>query len=262
MFYGKLIAGLIGFLVAGPLGLLIGLAVGHLFDRGLRQSFYHGSPEKLEQVRRSFFDTTFLLLGYLAKADGRVSQAEIDHTEALFTQQGIRGEQRRRAIERFREGASADFRLEPAVGRFLEVCGRHARIRQALLVYLVAIAMADSGIDAAEREALQRIARLLGFTAAQLEQLLRMAEAQSHFHREPGAPPPKAGLQDAYAALGVSADCSDKELKRAYRKLMSEHHPDKLIARGLPDDMVRVATETSQEIQAAYEQVKKHRGMR
>ncbi len=73
---------------------------------------------------------------------------------------------------------------------------------------------------------------------------------------------PGTSLDDAYAALGVDSSVTDKELKRAYRKLMSENHPDKLIARGVPADMVKLATEKSQEIQAAYEMVRKSRGGR
>ena len=85
-----------------------------------------------------------------------------------------------------------------------------------------------------------------------------MVEAQSHFHEPPSASA-EDQLADAYQALGVDPSCTDKELKRAYRRLMSEHHPDKLIARGVPESMMKVATEKAQEIQAAYELVRKQR---
>jgi DnaJ like chaperone protein len=88
-----------------------------------------------------------------------------------------------------------------------------------------------------------------------------MAQAQEHFHGEQGfSPQPGTSLEDAYDALGVTPEVGDKDLKRAYRKLMSENHPDKLIAQGVPEDMVKLATERSQEIQAAYEMVRKARG--
>ena len=91
-----------------------------------------------------------------------------------------------------------------------------------------------------------------------------MAQAQGHFHGTGGGPgvQPGTGLADAYAALGLEQSVDDKALKRAYRKLMSENHPDKLIAQGVPEDMIRLATERSQEIQAAYDMIRKSRGLK
>ena len=261
MFYGKIIGGLIGLLVGGLIGLVIGVLVGHSFDKGLARTLHFGSGDNLERIKASFFDTTFLLSGYLAKADGRVSQQEIDHTEAVFAQMGLDADQRRRAIELFRQGAASDFQPEPVIAQFLQACGPQRRLQQTLLLFLISLALADQTIDAAEHAVLQRIAVLLGLGAAQLEQLLRMARAQEHFHGEHGyAAQPGTRLEDAYTALGVTSGVTDKELKQAYRRLMSEHHPDKLIARGVPQEMVKLATERSQEIQAAYEMIRRHRG--
>jgi len=262
MIYGKLIGGLIGLLVGGFFGLLIGLFIGHSFDRALSKTLLFGSPDNIERIKSSFFETTFLLSGYLAKADGRVSQQEIEHTEQVFNQMGLSAEQRKRAIELFRQGSSADFQVEPAVAAFLQTCGPQRQLQQTLLLFLISLALADHKIEPAEHAALARIATLMGLGVAQLEQLLRMAQAQEHFHGQGGfAAQPGTSLEDAYTALGVNSGVNDKDLKRAYRKLMSEHHPDKLIAKGVPEDMVKLATERSQEIQAAYEMVRKHRGI-
>ncbi len=261
MFFGKVIGGLIGLLVAGPIGLLLGLLVGHAFDRGLMRTLQMGSPESVERIRNSFFETTFLLSGYLAKVDGRISQQEIDHTEAVISQMGLDAEQRQRAIGFFRRGASPGFQPEPALSAFLQTCGPQRQLQQTLLLFLVSLALADHRLEQAEHDALLQIASLLGYGRAQLEQLLRMARAQEHFHgREGFTAQPGTSLEDAYAALGVDQSASDRDLKRAYRKLMSENHPDKLIARGVPEEMVKLATERSQEIQAAYEMVRRARG--
>lgn len=260
MYYGKIIGGLIGLLVANVFGLLIGLFIGHLFDSGLMKTLKFASPENIARLKESFFETTFLLSGYLAKADGRISQAEIDHTEAVIAQMNLGSEQRTRAIELFQRGATEGFQLQPAIAAFLEACGPQRQVRQALLMFLVSLALADQKMETAEHAALQRIATLLGFTPTQLEQLLRMARAQGHFHGSAGhGAQPGTSLEDAYAALGVSSDVDDKALKRAYRKLMSQNHPDKLIAKGVPEDMIKLATERSQDILAAYEMVKKSR---
>jgi DnaJ like chaperone protein len=130
-----------------------------------------------------------------------------------------------------------------------------------MLLFLISLALADQVIEPAEHAALVRIATLMGLGVPQLEQLLRMAQAQEHFHGKAGyAAQPGTSLEDAYEALGVKSRVNDRDLKRAYRKLMSENHPDKLIAQGVPEDMVKLATERSQEIQAAYEMIRKNRG--
>jgi len=261
MVFGKVIGGLLGLAAGGIPGCVLGLLVGHAFDRGLGRALQFGAPENLERIRASFFETTFLLSGYLAKADGRISKSEIAHTEQLFAQMGLVAEQRQRAIDQFHQGASPAFDLEAAVAGFLETCGPQRQLQQTVLLFLIALARADQGIEPAEHAALVRIAGLMGLGAVQLEQLLRMAQAQDRFHRRDGpAPRPDGSLADAYAALGVGPAVGDAELKRAYRRLMSEHHPDKLIAKGVPEDMIKLATVRSQEIQAAYETVRKARG--
>jgi DnaJ like chaperone protein len=261
MIFGKAIGGFIGLLVGGIPGLIVGVFVGHAFDRGLVQTLRFGSPENLEQIKASFFETTFLLAGHLAKADGQISRQEIDHTERLFVQMGLSSEQRQRAIELFRRGSTSEFEVEATVNAFLQTCGPQRQLQQTMLLFLISLALADQVIEPAEHAALVRIATLMGLAVAQLEQLLRMAQAQEHFHGKAGyAAQPGTSLEDAYEALGVKSRVNDRDLKRAYRKLMSENHPDKLIAQGVPEDMVKLATERSQEIQAAYEMIRKNRG--
>ena len=261
MIFGKLIAGAIGLLAGGIPGLLIGIIIGHAFDRGLARTLGAGSPENLAVIQTRFFETTFRLLGYLAKADGRISQQEIDHTEAVIRQMGLTADQRQHAIALFREGAAPAFDPAVAVSGFNEVCGAHPLLRQTLLSSLIALALADGHqLQDAERSALQRVAGFMGFDAGQLAQLLQMMQAQEQFHYQGHVQSGGEGaIAAAYRALGVDADCDEQTLKRAYRKLMSQHHPDKLIARGVPESMIRLATEKSQEIQAAYDTVRRHR---
>ena len=104
----------------------------------------------------------------------------------------------------------------------------------------------------------------------EVDQLISMVNAQAQFQQRSyqqssagGGYRPRSAqteLNTAYAALGLKADASDAEIKRRYRKLMSENHPDKLIAEGVPDELLRVATERAQEITAAYEVIQQARG--
>lgn len=266
MYYGKLVAGLLGLLLGGLFGLVIGLFLGHFFDRGFAGVTQAVSPEQVGRIKRSFFECSFQLQGFLAKADGRISEAEIAHTEAFIRQMALSADQRKEAIDFFQRGATPDFNPEILISAFLTVSGLQRQLHQMLLLFLISLALADGQLDQAEYQALLRIARALGFSQQQLDQLLRMAQAQASFHAGAGADGADTSvtsrLKDAYTALGINADTSDKELKQAYRRLMSEHHPDKLIAQGVPEHMVKVTTEKSQEIQAAYELIRNQRGIR
>lgn len=259
--FGKIIGGLLGALFGGFPGALLGVLAGHWFDRGLARTLGLGSPQAMAQARQTFFDTSFQLLGHLAKADGRISEAEVAQAEALMRQLGIQGAQREQAIALFRQGADPGFDVGAALARFQRDCAGPRLIGHTLLSLLVGMAMADGQLSDSERQVLLRVASAVGMSAQQLDQLLGMVEAQSHFHDyQPGARAAGADqLADAYRALGVAPDCTERELKRAYRKLMSEHHPDKLVARGVPESMMKVATEKAQEIQAAYELIRKSR---
>jgi DnaJ like chaperone protein len=259
MFAGKLVAAILGYFVAGVPGLLVGVLLGHLFDRGLAGALGFGGAN-LGEIRQQFFRITVRLMGYIAKADGRVSEEEIAHTEQVFRQLGLDDEQRNEAILLFKEGADSSFSVERAVREFLQAGGGHPALKQNLMMFLLTLALADSQLHPDEHDALRLIGGLLGYSPHAVEDLLRMATAQEQFHRHPGAATAGPSLADAYAALGVESSVSDAEIKRAYRKLMSQNHPDKLSSRGVPDEMLKLATERSQEIQAAYELVRNSRG--
>ena len=260
MFFGKVIGGLIGLAAGNVPGLILGVFFGHAFDRALAKALRFGSPESIERVKNNFFETTFLLLGYLAKVDGQISKSEIHHTEQIIAQMGLGADQRQHAIDLFRRGAAEDFKMEPVVATFLQVCGPQRQMQHTLLLFMISLAQADQGMKPAEHAALVRIASVMGLGAAQLDLLLRMARAQEHFQGQKHSTVQRGNsLDDAYTALGVDRGVSDKELKRAYRRLMSENHPDKLIAKGVPEAMIKLATERAQEIQSAYEMIKKSR---
>lgn len=265
---GKLLGGVIGFVLLNIPGAILGVFLGHLFDKGAALNASRVSPADREAIKESFFETTFTLLGYLAKADGRVSEAEVAGTEQLMGQMRLDAEQRKAAIGLFKAGSAKGFSPDQVLSQFRARCGRNHNLVQMLLTYLVNLALVDGQFDAAEERVLREVAAALGVNGFAFEQLLRMIKAQNSFagggHYSGGYSGAQQSTADelsrAYDALGVQASASDAEVKRAYRKLMSQYHPDKLAGQGLPEDAVNAATERSKEIQVAYDLIKKSRG--
>lgn len=259
--WGKLIGGAFGFMLGGPLGALLGAALGHNFDRGLTgimhdQGLGQGNAER---VQTAFFTATFSVMGYIAKADGRVSVSEINLARDVMRQMQLRDAQAEAAMRLFNEGKQPDFPLADVLRQFRQECHRRTNLIQMFLEIQIATAMADGKIDPEEHKALHEIAGLLGFQRQAFEQLLNMVQAQQHYA---GGAQPAASMEDAYTVLGIKKTATDAEVKKAYRRLTNQHHPDKLVSKGLPEEMIEIAKTKTQEIRAAYDQIKQSRGMK
>lgn len=262
--WGKLAGGAFGFMLGGPLGALLGAVLGHNLDRGLRGLEQDGgvAPGEQERVQTAFFTATFSIMGHLAKADGRVSQDEIALARTVMERMDLDGSMRKAAIELFNQGKQAHFPLDDVLEQFRRECRRRSTLIQMFIEIQLQAAYADGRLDTAEEQMLLHICQRLGIPEFLFRQLQRMVEAQ-HGFAGTGRQPHQAArpsLDDAYAMLGVSASASDAEVKKAYRRLMSQHHPDKLVAKGLPEEMMKLAAEKTGEIRKAYEQVKEARG--
>jgi len=266
---GKLIGGALGFVVSGGniIGVAIGALVGHQFDRGLSLGDHAGQPAgagRFSGAERQavFFETTFLVMGYVAKADGRVTEEEIQAARAIMHRMQLRPEAVRRAIDLFTEGKQSDTDIEPRVRGLRQACGRQPELIQAFLEIQLEIALSQGSISAEERSVLWRIADILGVGRVALAQLEAVLRAQRSFGQGFARQSRDDDLTAAYQALGIESTATDKEVKTAYRRLMNQHHPDKLVAKGLPDSMMEVAKERTREIRAAYEVIKEHRGIK
>lgn len=255
----KLIGIVAGYYVWGFWGALLGYFVGSVIDRV--RVYGSGGVNPLQNAIRQavFLETVFISMGKLAKADGHVSQQEIDHVEQFMQKLGMTAEHRLQAIALFKKGADPAFDIKPTYTRFMAVCGHTRNLKEVLLVYLIVMALADGHLHPAEEALLTEIAGYLGYDQATFRHMMDMVLNQSHFGG--GQVSTAAALDDAYKALGVSKESTDAEVKRAYRKLMSQYHPDKLIGQGMPEDMIAMATEQSKEIQLAYDLIKKSRGL-
>ena len=255
----KLIGFIAGYYFFGFFGALFGLIVGAFFDR--RREYGSGGMNPLRNALRQavFLETVFISMGKLAKADLHVSQDEISHVEQFMQKLGMTATHRTQAIALFKRGAEPAFDIEPTLKRFMAICGHTKDLKQILLVYLIVTALADGHLHPAEEALLADMAGHLGYDKAMFKQLMDMVLNQSHFAG--GQANTVTALNDAYKALGVTKDSTDQEIKRAYRKLMSQYHPDKLMGQGVPEDMIAIATEQAKEIQLAHDIIKKSRNI-
>lgn len=256
----KYIFAFLGYYFLGFFGAFLGYLIGSSIDRAKDYGIGGINPLGTGQRKAVFLETIFVLMGKLAKSDGHISKDEIAHVEQFIKKNGMSAEHRQQAIDQFKRGSATDFDITAALDQFMAVCGHTLHLKQVLLMYLTVMALADGKLDQAEHSLLEEIALHLGYSRAEFKQMLDMVLNQSHFSQ--GSTSSASTLDDAYKALGVTKDNTDQEIKRAYRKLISQYHPDKLIGQGLPEDMIAVATEQAKEIQVAYDLIKKQRNNR
>lgn len=269
---GKVIGGTFGFLMGGPLGAVFGAAVGHQFDRGMTETAQLGAdfePGAQHRVQMAFFTATFSVMGHVAKADGRVTEAEIEWARSVMNRMELSEDLRKTAVRLFTEGKRTDFALEEVLTQFRMECHRRYSLIRMFIEIQLEAALADGALHAQEDRLLLQICQYLKFSRFEYQAIRMTLEAQKrvaggpwrHDERRQRDSRRQPSLADAYAALGVKPSASDAEVKRAYRRMMSQHHPDKLVAKGLPEEMVKLATEKAQQIRKAYEIVSEARNI-
>ncbi|MBL4621174.1 MAG: co-chaperone DjlA [Immundisolibacteraceae bacterium] len=261
--WGKLIGGTFGFMVGGPIGAMLAGAVGHQFDLGLDKQFSGASIGDQERLQSAFFAATFSVMGYICKADGQVSKGEIRAAQAVMQRMQLSAEQKKAAMELFNQGKQPGFPFEAVMQQFRLECHRRQNLVRLFLEVQIQAALADGELHPAEHKILLQLFDLLGLSSQEFDQLLRLAgwgSAGGRSRSGAGAVGGVSIIEESYALLGVKPAASDAEIKKAYRRLMSQHHPDKLVAKGLPEEMINLATEKTQAIGKAYQALRDARG--
>jgi len=279
---GKIIGGTLGMLALGPIGAALGAFIGHQFDSGqISIATFTGGPDP-RLVNQLFFPTAFRVMGHIAKADGRVTEQEIASARSVMYAMHLQPEQIQAAIGYFNEGKQPSFDLDAALAQLRASIARTPDLALFFVEIQLQASIAGNGLSEVPRARLQRVALLLGLSAgdfARLESLQRFRQGAS---MGAGGGAGGAGgtggsgagmgmgaaaahnerIAQAYSLLDASAQMSDEDVVKAYRRQMSRHHPDKLRANGLPQSMLERAKERTQQIQAAYELIRERRGMR
>lgn len=259
--WGTIVGGAFGFLLGGPIGALLGVYAGRNFDSGLSQNFGGAEgfgPGAQQRVQATFFTATFSVMGYIAKADGRISKDEIQLANRIMDEMRLAPPMKQAAKALFNKGKQNGFEFEAVLAQFRQEMHGRKTLTQMFLEIQIRAASADGELRITEKNILNNVATALGFSSYELESLISRHNSEQGF--ESSSYTSNSGrLTQAYGILGLTSSCSDKELKRTYRRLMAQHHPDKLVSKGLPDEMLIIAKEKTQEIKAAYEMIKKER---
>lgn len=271
--FGKIIGLLIGLAILKIPGALLGLFIGHMFDVGYAKDFskkggfarFFSSASSIQR-QAIFFHALFSALGHICKADGKVTPEEIAIATALMDNMRLSGANRSEAQQAFRDGKAKDFPLAQMLNEFKAHSHGRRDVLQVYLEILISASCADGRITPPELRVLEKVAQTLGFSVKDLHFLISTYEAgqrfkyrhskQQHYQSYSS----QNSLADAYSIIGATQNDDDKTIKRAYKKQMSLHHPDKLSAKDLPEQALALAKSKTQEIQAAYELIKEKRG--
>jgi len=258
------IGAVLGLLVfRNPMGVLLGAALGWFIDSARRRL-------QAPSMDTSLVESLFAFAGALSKSDGRVSEPEIAATEALIARLRLDDAGRRLAIERFGIGKQAGFDVDGAIAGIRRWCHGRRDLAFIVLDLLLDLVHAEGALAQSKLALVRRLCAALGVGEHELAALAAMrgytyartgtGSGPRSGPRGAGAPPPRPSEVDPYAVLGIERGASERDIKHAYRRLMSQHHPDKL--GDVPDELKQRAEQRAREINAAYERIKAARGLK
>ncbi len=241
--WGKIGGGLAGFAIGGPIGALVGVLGGHVLDKGI-ESTQDDRPVEGPEASIAFTIGVIALSAKMAKADGQVTRSEVDEFKRIFRVPPGEEKNVARIFDLARQDMAGYDAYAAQIARLFR--GR-PQVLEDLLGGLFRIAMADGIFHPGEDQFLQHVAQIFGFNEHDYARL-----KASHIGSDGG---------DPYLILGVDNRATDAEVKAAYRNLVRENHPDKLIAEGVPEEFIDIATDKLAKINDAYDRIAKARGM-
>lgn len=247
---GKIIGGTIGFAMAGPLGAIAGAALGHAFDTG-QQTHYIGEGPRLssgEEAQFTFFVAAFSMLAKLAKADGHVSKEEIDAVEKFMVYDlNLDPESRKLATKIFHTAVESREHFNDFAAQFYSQFRNQYQMLDLMVDILLRVSVADGTLSPNEERLILSAVKIFNFSEEKYQKL-KLKYIQD--------------VDKYYAVLGCNRNDSNEHIKKQYRKLVSDYHPDKIASKGLPEEFTKFANDKFREIQGAYDSIKKERGIK
>ena len=248
--FGKIISGTIGFAMAGPLGAIAGAALGHAFDTG-GQTYSPAERARLspgEEAQFTFFVAAFSMLAKLAKADGRVSKEEVDAVKNFMVYDlNLNPESIRLATNVFHAAIESPDNFVDFATQFYSQFRTQYQMLDLMIDILLRVSVADGALSTSEENLILSAVRAFNFSDEKYRKL------RSKYIQD---------VDKYYATLGCDRNDSSDHIKKQYRKLVSDYHPDKIASKGLPEEFTKFANDKFREIQEAYDVIKKERGIR
>ena len=213
------------------------------------------------EVQETFFIASFSCMGRLAKVDGRISEAEVNLASRVMEQLKLNLEQKRLAIRLFNQGKQPDFHIDSVLNRFSRVCRHRVSVLQVFIETQLQLGYADGELNDKELLLLTRMSKRLDISDAIYKRIGRRV-CGANFDRRRNAETSMMTLSDACNLLGITRLSNQDEVKQAYRRLISQHHPDRVIAQGADAHDISLANDAAQDIHQAYELVCRARKFR
>ncbi|MCP3901203.1 MAG: DnaJ domain-containing protein [Desulfobacteraceae bacterium] len=253
---GKIVGGTIGFAIGGPIGAVAGAAFGHSFDKHEERylssgregsGFRAGQLSNNEEAQLTFFIAAFSMLAKIAKADGRVSEVEINSVEEFMQRDlNLDNESKNTARNIFREAVSSTEQFDAFALQFYSVFRNQPRLIELMMDVLLRVSAADGVISSEEEALLLSAARIFNISDSAYSNYKKRYVKETNKY---------------YALLNCDENATDQEIKKQYRKLVTEFHPDKIQSKGLPEEFIKFANDKFIKIQEAYDHIKKERGL-
>lgn len=241
--FAKWLGGGLGWVLGGPIGAVLGYAVGSIYDSATLEpsTSESRSGSSASTAEGDFSMSLMVLCAAVMRADGRVVKGELDFVKTFLTK-NFGEEHARDRLLLLRELLKQDFSVADVCAQIKQYMPHPSRLQ--LLHLLYGLANSDDHIDAAELQVIEQIARYMGISAADAASLKAM------YYKD---------VESAYQVLEITANATDEEVKKAYRRMAVKYHPDKVSQLG--EDVQRAAKEKFQKLQEAYEHIRKSRGM-
>ncbi len=264
LYWGKIIGTVVGLVTLKPWFVLLGLVLGHQFDRGFAARYrnFESQDRSVGRLPEEYVRPLFQAMGHLAKSDGRVSEAEIRATRSVMHRIGLGPARVRNAMSWFEDGKRSDYPLQQTAHHTRRIAARNPELRLLFVRLLLEVVLAKDRLQQKERALLWTVCTEFGIGRVELAQLEAMIRAQKGFRHSPAGDADAERVRNAYAALGVDQATSNAEIKKAYRRLMSRNHPDKIAGSNPEQAVVAEAERRTREVRSAYEMLKARRSIR